>query len=389
MEKISAEYPSAIVREGGLAALLNYLPFFSTNVQRTAITAAANCCRNIAPEYYEKIKDVFPTLRETLTQGDQRLVEQATLAVVRTIESYRHNGQHLDGLLDSPTIVAVNSLLMPSGCSPILSPSTYTHLLRALTMAARGSANITIIMLEVGMTDTVYQILTGVLPPSHDEDEQGMSSGGQGLSGGVADMAVLQNLAHRPKDQVEETLAFICELLPPVPKDGVFDPKAYTEKALHRLKKGNRKTRSSRLSDKTEGETNVGDDGPTPASTGANTPDGAPAVADDAGPSTLAVPVPTSALVPSIKDLSAKAKKDAETQSEQRLELLKDHPTLIAKFIKAIVPVLVDVYAASVTMRVRTKVLNGLVKAIAFADADALRATLRVSRFTFAGARTY
>ena len=109
MEKISAEVPSAIVKEGGLGALLNYLPFFSTNVQRTAVTAAANCCRNISADNFTQIRDVFPTLRETLTQADQRLVEQATLAVVRTIEAYRHNASHLEGLLDVPTVVAVNS----------------------------------------------------------------------------------------------------------------------------------------------------------------------------------------------------------------------------------------------------------------------------------------
>ena len=115
MEKISAEYPSAIVKSGGLAALLNYLPFFSTNVQRTAVTAAANCCRNISSEHYQQIHDVFSTLRDTLTQADQRLVEQATLAVVRTIESYRHNAEHLEGLLDLATVIAINALLMPSG----------------------------------------------------------------------------------------------------------------------------------------------------------------------------------------------------------------------------------------------------------------------------------
>lgn len=379
MEKISAEYPSAIAREGGLAALLNYLPFFSTNVQRTAVTAAANCCRNISGDYYQKIKDVFPTLRETLTQGDQRLVEQATLAVLRTIESYRHNAGYLEGLLDLPTVVAINSLLMPSGGSPLLSPSTYTHLLRALTASARGSATVTINFLEAGMTNTVYQILTGVLPPSHDGDEQGMSSGGQGLSGGVADMAVLQNLAHRPKDQVEEALALICELLPPTPKDGVFDHKAYTEKTLKKLQRGGRRTRSNRSPLTTEISTPADEGAETPASTGAATPPAAPAPpSGDAGPSGFGLPEGAIGAPVSIRDLTAKAKKDSEAQSEQRLELLKGHPDLIARFIKAIVPVLVDVYAASVAVRVRTKVLNGLIKAVAFADAESLRATLQV-----------
>jgi E3 ubiquitin-protein ligase TRIP12 len=372
MEKISAEIPSAIVKEGGLGALLNYLPFFSTNVQRTAVTAAANCCRNISADHFTQIRDVFPILRETLTQADQRLVEQATLAVVRTIEAYRHNPSHLEGLLDVPTVVAVNSLLMPSGGSPLLSPSTYTHLLRALTASARGSAKVAIAFLEAGMTNTIYQILTGVLPSSHDEDEQGGAEGGQGLAGGVADMAVLQNLAHRPKDQVEESLALICELLPPAPRDGVFDARNYSEKNLGRIKKGRKSERSERP---TRRSSRVAPDASTPGSTGDNTP------------TTGTAPLPTLGAGPelssshahaSLREASQKAKRDAEMQIEQRTELFKAQPELLAKFVKAIVPVLVDVYAASVTQRVRTKVLTGLTKAVAFADAESLRATLKV-----------
>nr|XP_031864296.1 uncharacterized protein CI109_000209 [Kwoniella shandongensis]KAA5531368.1 hypothetical protein CI109_000209 [Kwoniella shandongensis] len=372
LEKISAEYPAAIVREGGLGALLNYLPFFSTNVQRTAVTAAANCCRNISGDHYNQIKEVFPILRDTLSSGDQRLVEQATLAVVRTIEAYRHNAEHLEGLLDVPTVTAVNALLMPSGGSPLLSPSTYTHLLKALTTSARGSPKVSIAFLEAGMTTTVYQILTGVLPPSHDEDEQGNSSGGQGLAGGVADMAVLQNLAHRPKDQVEEALALICELLPPTPRDGVFDSKSYSERSLAKAKKGRKSERpdkptrrSSRVADVTASPgDSAGPSTPTPVN--------APTFST---PGDLATPTAGSSL--SREATLNRAKKEVEVQVEQRLELLKSNPILTGRFIRAVVPVLVDVYAASVMLRVRTKVLTGLVKAIAFADEAELKATLK------------
>lgn len=371
VEKISAEYPSAIVREGGLNALLNYLPFFSTNVQRTAVTAAANCCRNISGEHFEQIRTAFPTLRDTLTLADQRLVEQATLAVVRTIESFRHNAEHLERLLDLPTVVAINALLMPSGGSPLLSPPTYTHLLRALTTSARGSAKVTIAFLEAGMTNTVYQILTGVLPSSHADDEQGAALKGQGVAGGIADMAVLQNLAHRPKDQVEESLALICELLPPLPKDGVFDPKSYTEKSLAKIKKGRKIERSDRL---TRRSSRTGDAVTPIGSAGPSTP-------MMGGPSALPgadTPTPTAGPPASVLDAIARAKKDADHQTEQRITLLKSRPELLGKFIKAIVPILVDVYAASVASRVRSKVLIGLVKAIASAEKDDLKDTLKV-----------
>ena len=83
----------------------------------------------------------------------------------------------------------------------------------------RVQVQISIVLLEAGIVDTLYQILTGVLPPSRSEnDDQGDAPHGQGLGGGLADMTVMQNLAHRPKDQVEEALSLISELLPPLPK---------------------------------------------------------------------------------------------------------------------------------------------------------------------------
>ena len=363
MEKISVECPSAIVRAGGLTALLSYLPFFSTNVQRTAVTAAANCCRNISIDYYDQVKEVFPTLRETLTQPDQRLVEQAGLAVMRTLDSYRTVPYNLEGLLDLHTVIAVNNLLMPSGGSPLLTPGTYTHLLRALTISARASAKVAMAFFQAGMTDTLYQILTGVLPSSRAEEEQGASASGQGLGGGVADMAVLQNLAHRPKDQVEEALALICELLPPTPRDGVFDWRGYTEKSLNKIKAG-RQPESSK----------------PPRRSHRHNAEGASATSS-AGPSTPAEgnsSLPTLETAASTaRETAAKTKLAAEELLAQRLELFRADPTPVAKFTKSIVPVLVDVYADSVATRVRSKVLLSLLRAIAFAQPDDLRATLR------------
>lgn len=378
MEKLSAEYPSAIVREGGLEALLRFLDFFSTNVQRTAVSAAANCCKNISSEYFTQVKAIFPTLRSVLVQTDQRLVESATLAVVRVLESYRSNAQHLEGLLDLETVVAINALLVPSGGSPLISPATYTHLLRALTSSARGSAKVTIAFLEAGMTSTVYQILTGVLPPTHDEDEQGMSPGGQGLAGGVADMAVLQNLAHRPKDQVEEALALICELLPPTTKEGVFDSKAYSEKALGKLLKGRKSSERERERERPAA---------APRRSSRNAAATESTEAAPPAPATAATPEERAA---AHRDQTIQAlikqKRDAEALAEKRLESLSEQYKLFERFIRAIVPVLVDVYAASVAARVRTKVLTGLVRAMAFAKPDEMRRTLQVSDWKVEGA---
>lgn len=214
------------MREGGLAALLNYLDFFSIAVQRTALQAASNCCRNVSVEHFPMISGVWPIIRNCLGYADQRLVEFACLCVIRVIDAYcRSSPENLETLVDADLIRAVNLLLLPSGGSPLIAPSTFTLLLRALATSARASPKITMVLLEAGIVDTLYQILTGVLPPTSDgSEEQGDASTGQGLGGGVADMTVMENLAHRPKDQVEEALSLISELMPPIPKGRV----AYT-----------------------------------------------------------------------------------------------------------------------------------------------------------------
>lgn len=166
------------------------------------------------------IRGVWPIIRNCLGYTDQRLVEYACLCVIRIIDAYhRSSPEHLEALVDAELIHAVNNLLLPSGGSPLIAANTFTLLLRALATSSRASSKITLVLLEAGIVDTLYQILTGVLPPtSSGTEEQGDAGSGQGLGGGLADMTVMENLAHRPKDQVEEALSLISELMPPLPK---------------------------------------------------------------------------------------------------------------------------------------------------------------------------
>lgn len=362
LEKISEEFPSSIVREGGLAALLNYLDFFSIAVQRTALQAASNCCRNVSPEHFPMIRGVWPIIRNCLGYTDQRLVEYTCLCVIRVVDAYyRTAPEHLEALVDRELIQAVNNLLMPSSGSPLIAAGTFTQLLRALATSARASPKITLVLLEAGIVDTLYQILTGVLPPaSSGMEEQGEAGSGQGLGGGLADMTVMENLAHRPKDQIEEALSLISELMPPLPKDGVFDHKAYTEKSLSRLHKAKAKAEraAARLA----------------AANAANLLVGLPPVTSSqptTGGSTEDSPAPES--VPDTHSQADLEAPPAKEPSVSRTDLLRSKPEVVGRFMQLMVPILVDVYAASVIAPVRVKSLTGLLKAVSFLDADDLK----------------
>ncbi|KAJ7698902.1 hypothetical protein B0H17DRAFT_1196492 [Mycena rosella] len=362
MEKISEEFPSSIVREGGLAALLNYLDFFSIAVQRTALQAASNCCRNVSSDHSAQIRGVWPIIRNCLTYSDQRLVEFACLCVIRVIDSYhRASVENLEALVDTELIRAVNQLLLPAG-APLVAANTYTLLVRALATAARASPKITLALLEADIVDTLYQILTGVLPPAGDAAaEQGDANGGQGLGGGLADMTVMENLAHRSKDQVEETLSLISELMPPLPKDGVFDHKGYTEKSLGRMIKAKAKAERAAARQATHA-TLAAAMLIAPALTPAAGPSSTPAAAtpDDTASAETVVAEP----------------EEGAAAAPDRFELLRSKPAVVGRFMQLMVPILIDVYAASVITPVRVKTLTGLLKAVSFLDADGLKRVL-------------
>ncbi|TVY22765.1 putative ubiquitin fusion degradation protein, partial [Lachnellula hyalina] len=217
LEKISVEYPASIVREGGLTACLTYLDFFATSTQRTAVTTAANCCRNIPEDSFPVIRDVMPILLNVLGSNDQKVVEQGSLCVSRVVESFRYHPSKLEELVSTDLLRAILRLLLP-GTTNLIGPNIHTQFLRVLAFTAKASASLSAELFKMNVVETLYQILTGVSPPGATED----------VASKLDSVVIMQALIHRPREQVIETLNVICELLPGLPResdsfDAIFD----------------------------------------------------------------------------------------------------------------------------------------------------------------------
>lgn len=210
LEKISVEFPSAIVREGGLTACLTYLEFFATSTQRTAVTTAANCCKNIPQDSFSVIKDVMPILLTVLSSSDQKVVEQGSICVSRVVESFKYQQDKLEELVSIDLLKAIRRLLQP-GTTNLIGPNIHTQFLRVLSITARASPRLSAELLKMDIVDTLYQILTGVSPPSGLED----------VASQIESVFIMQALIHRPREQISETLNVICELLPEVQTEGL------------------------------------------------------------------------------------------------------------------------------------------------------------------------
>lgn len=208
LEKISAEYPSSIVREGGLTACLSYLDFFATSTQRTAVTTAANCCRNIPDDSFPVVKEVMPILLNVLGSSDQRVVEQASLCVSGIVESFKYQSAKLEELVSVDLLRVVLRLLVP-GTTNLIGSNIHTQFLRVLAFTARASPHLSAELFKLNVVETLYQILTGVSPPSGTDD----------VASKLDSVVVMQALIHRPREQIVETLNVICELLPSLPRN--------------------------------------------------------------------------------------------------------------------------------------------------------------------------
>ncbi|KAK0878618.1 Ubiquitin fusion degradation protein 4 [Friedmanniomyces endolithicus] len=210
LEKISVEFPSSIVREGGLTACLTYLDFFATSTQRTAVTTAANCCRNIPDDSFPTVRDVMPILLNTLSSSDQRVVEQASLCVSRIVDSFKYKEDKLEELISTDLLKAILRLLLP-GSTNMIGPNIHTQFLRVLSITARASSRLSVELLKMNVVDTLYQILTGVSAPSAADD----------AASNIDKNIIMQAIIRTPRDQIFETLNVICELLPIISRENL------------------------------------------------------------------------------------------------------------------------------------------------------------------------
>ncbi|WFD06938.1 HECT-type E3 ubiquitin transferase [Malassezia vespertilionis] len=219
LERLSRTHAPAIVREGGMRAMLQYLDFFSMYVQRTAMATVANCCEDLAPSMAPRVEEIAPMIQAVLGYADAKLVEAAARAVCHIAASLSGElalERFLLQMISPLCVLLRRNIARDDG--PTLGSAVYTALLHLLANAAQHSAGIAEALYENGVLDTLYSLLSGA-PLDTTADAT----------------TVMHNLARRSAGEVQESLKLAANLLSPLPREGIFDKKAYTEKAYHTL----------------------------------------------------------------------------------------------------------------------------------------------------------
>ena len=102
-------------------------------------------------------------------------------------------------------------------------------------------------------------------------------------------------------------------------------------------------------------------------------------VADEAFPSATNPETPSQDVEDTVDSSAALPAVEVTTATPDRTEMLRSKQGVVGRFMQLLVPILVDVYAASVITPVRIKTLTGLLKAVSFLDPDGLKSVLLVS----------
>eukprot|EP00170_Pyropia_yezoensis_P003822 contig_15974_g3833 len=141
LEKLSADHPQPIVRAGGFAAVLSFIDFFSTGVQRSAAATAANLCRSPPSDSFDLVVAARPALMALLDSPDSRIRESAMHGLARLADAYRREPSRLETLAgDDRELLERTAALVTATPPPRLGPAAYSAALRLLATAARGSA---------------------------------------------------------------------------------------------------------------------------------------------------------------------------------------------------------------------------------------------------------
>lgn len=206
LKKISQEHPTACLRAGALMAVLSYLDFFSTGVQRVALSTAANMCKKLPSDAADFVMEAVPLLTNLLQYHDAKVLEHASVCLTRIAEAFASSPDKLDELCNHGLVTQAASLISTSnsgGGQASLSTPTYTGLIRLLSTCASGSPLCAKTLLHLGISGILKDILSG--------------------SGVSANSSVPPALS-RPAEQIFEIVNLANELLPPLPQGTISLP---------------------------------------------------------------------------------------------------------------------------------------------------------------------
>ncbi|XP_035189976.1 E3 ubiquitin-protein ligase TRIP12 isoform X4 [Oxyura jamaicensis] len=361
LEMLSRRHSKAILQAGGLADCLLYLEFFSINAQRNALAIAANCCQSITPDEFHFVADSLPLLTQRLTHQDKKSVESTCLCFARLVDNFQHEENLLQQVASKDLLTNIQQLLVVT--PPILSSGMFIMVVRMFSLMCSNCPTLAVQLMKQNIAETLHFLLCGASNGSCQEQI---------------------DLVPRSPQELYELTSLICELMPCLPKEGIFAVDTM-------LKKGNAQNTDGAIwqwrddrglwhpynridSRIIEAAHQVGEDEISLSTLGrVYTIDfnSMQQINEDTGTARAIQRKPNPLANTNTCGHSDLKKDDA------RAQLMKEDPELAKSFIKTLFGVLYEVYSSSAGPAVRHKCLRAILRIIYFADAELLKDVLK------------
>ncbi|XP_052008974.1 LOW QUALITY PROTEIN: E3 ubiquitin-protein ligase TRIP12-like [Xyrauchen texanus] len=361
LEMLSRRHSKAILQAGGLADCLLYLEFFSINAQRNALAIAANCCQSITPDEFHFVADSLPLLTQRLTHQDKKSVESTCLCFARLVDNFQHEENLLQQVASRDLLTNIQQLLVLT--PPVLSSGMFIMVVRMFSLMCSNCPCLAVQLMKQNIAETLRFLLCGASNGSCQEQI---------------------DLVPRSPQELYELTSLICELMPCLPREGIFAVDVMLKKGSAHTTEGAiwqwRDDRGlwhpyNRIDSRIiETAHQNGEDEISLSTLGrVYTIDfnSMQQINEDTGTARAIQRKPNLLSNPNTGGHLELRREDA------RAQLMKDDPELAKCFIKTLFGVLYEVYSSSAGPAVRHKCLRAILRIIYFADADLLKDVLR------------
>uniref|UniRef100_A0A8C5BJ37 E3 ubiquitin-protein ligase n=1 Tax=Gadus morhua TaxID=8049 RepID=A0A8C5BJ37_GADMO len=361
LEMLSRRHSKAILQAGGLADCLLYLEFFSINAQRNALAIAANCCQSITPDEFNFVADSLPLLTQRLTHQDKKSVESTCLCFARLVDNFQHEENLLQQVASPDLLTNIQQLLVVT--PPVLSSGMFIMVVRMFSLMCSNCPCLAVQLMKQNIAETLRFLLCGASNGSCQEQI---------------------DLVPRSPQELYELTSLICELMPCLPREGIFAVDVMLKKGSAQATEGAiwqwRDDRGlwhpyNRIDSRIiETAHQNGEDEISLSTLGrVYTIDfnSMQQINEDTGTARGIQRKPNPLANPNTGSHQEVRREDA------RAQLMKDDPELAKCFIKTLFGVLYEVYSSSAGPAVRHKCLRAILRIIFFADADLLKDVLR------------
>ncbi|XP_053479325.1 E3 ubiquitin-protein ligase TRIP12 [Ictalurus furcatus] len=360
LEMLSRRHSKAILQAGGLADCLLYLEFFSINAQRNALAIAANCCQSITPDEFHFVADSLPLLTQRLTHQDKKSVESTCLCFARLVDNFQHEENLLQQVASRDLLTNIQQLLVVT--PPVLSSGMFIMVVRMFSLMCSNCPNLAVQLMKQNIAETLRFLLCGASNGSCQEQI---------------------DLVPRSPQELYELTSLICELMPCLPREGIFAVDAM-------LKKGSAHTTEAAVwqwrddrglwhpynridSRIIETAHQNGEDEISLSTLGrVYTIDfnSMQQINEDTGTARGIQRKPNPLINPNTGHVEVRGE-------DARAELMREEAELARCFIKTLFGVLYEVYSSSAGPAVRHKCLRAILRIIYFSDSELLKDVLR------------